>query len=171
MTVAEMEAKAGHLMAAHWAEVEGDRAPLCVNWDRFREFEDLGLVMIQGAYVDDELVGYCVLTLNVHLFEDAKPARISAIYVDPGRRSGCPHRRLVANPRLWSAPKYHRRDRAEFAGRTNRVFDKSNRGKSKRRCGLYGTIDPRYDARRLRLADPHRTVDARSDQWVRRADV
>jgi len=89
MTVAEMEAKAGHLMAAHWAEVEGDRAPLCVNWDRFREFEDLGLVMIQGAYVDDELVGYCVLTLNVHLFEDAKPARISAIYVDPGRRSGC----------------------------------------------------------------------------------
>lgn len=87
MTVAEMEAKAGHLMAAHWAEVEGDRAPLAINWQSYRVREEAGLVFIQGAYVGDAVVGYCVLSRVPHIHNvEARPARISAIYVDPTYR-------------------------------------------------------------------------------------
>lgn len=88
ITVAEMEAQASPLLAAHWDEVEG-KGSLSVNWDRYRELEGLGLWLGQGAYIGDTLVGYCSLTLGLHLHDrDAKPAKIDALYVAPAHRKG-----------------------------------------------------------------------------------
>lgn len=63
----ELRAEAQELMVQHWAEV-GHSATLQVNplWPRFYAIEMGGGLIAFGAYVDGQLVGYCVTFVGQH---------------------------------------------------------------------------------------------------------
>lgn len=80
------------LISDHYSEVESfaDKIPLSVDWDKYYQLEDLGMLHIVTARESGELVGYfmAIIAPNLHASQDLV-AMNHTLYLKPDlRRSG-----------------------------------------------------------------------------------
>lgn len=77
------------IVCAHWDEVavHPDKMPLAVDWDKYQDLEDKGILKVMGARRGDKLIGYSSFMVMPHLhYSTTLHAANDAIYVDPAER-------------------------------------------------------------------------------------
>ena len=78
------------LLLDHWSELAlyQDKVPLNIDYEKYQQLEDLGVLHIYTAREEGYLVGYCVMMVNTNLhYKDHKYALNDVIYVDPRSRN------------------------------------------------------------------------------------
>lgn len=85
------------LMHAHWSEAGFDWAfSFDPSRNRYKAMQDAGICFALGAFVDEQLVGYCSAVLSGHAFNPALLMCISdAIYLLPMYRGSFLAGRLI----------------------------------------------------------------------------
>lgn len=96
--VADVLEGAKDLVLAHWREVclRHDLFPLDPHLDRYRSLQQLGFLLALGAFVGDEMVGYCASFVMPHLhYQGTLVCQNDVIYVTPEHRANGVGARLM----------------------------------------------------------------------------
>lgn len=83
--------RAEPMIQQHYAEGSTYRneVPLRVNWERYQQQEDFGLLVVVGAFDGEELVGYAPICKVPSLFySDILSAHVQVVYLKPEYRKG-----------------------------------------------------------------------------------
>lgn len=123
------------IVAKHWREVavHPDTMPLAVDWDKYQDLEDKGILRVMSARRGDKLIGYSSFMVMPHLhYATTLHAANDAIYVDPSER-GAGIRLIRESEKAlaelakpgWVRIVYHTKYHVELErGTLARVFDR-----------------------------------------------
>jgi Acetyltransferase (GNAT) family len=76
-----------HLVQEHWDEIVKDKRDLDVNWEFFRNLENLKSLVTIVARENDEVIGYAVFVLQYHLHSrKVLTAHNDAVFVKKNKR-------------------------------------------------------------------------------------
>ena len=77
-----------HLFENHFQELEDSRAAFLPDKNRYLALDDLEMLIVLGAYVDEHMIGYSVSVIYRHGHCDEILATNDSLYVDPDYRRG-----------------------------------------------------------------------------------
>ena len=86
------------LLPVHWREVDvfHDDAPLDPDWDRYDEYEKLGLLYVVTARIQGALIGYLSVFCYPHMHHKTqKFAFVDVLWLHPAWRKGWTGIRLI----------------------------------------------------------------------------
>lgn len=79
----------GHcLFEDHYLELEASREAFLPDKNRYLALDDLDMLIVLGAYVDDHMVGYSVSVIYRHGHVREIIATNDSLYMDPNYRDG-----------------------------------------------------------------------------------
>jgi predicted GNAT superfamily acetyltransferase len=84
----ELWSNGHHLFEDHCKELEDDRVTFLPDQNRYLALDDLDMLIVLGAYVDEHMVGYSVSVIYRHGHFDEILATNDSLYVDPDYRRG-----------------------------------------------------------------------------------
>lgn len=88
VTVADLREAAADLFQRNWGEVERGHWRLDIDWPMYERLEQLGNLIVLGAFSGGRCVGYCTMILSRHMHAiDTVMAQNMVIFVDPAERS------------------------------------------------------------------------------------
>ena len=84
----ELWSNGHHLFEDHCQELEDDRVTFLPDRNRYLALDDLDMLIVLGAYVDEHMVGYSVSVIYRHGHFEEILATNDSLYVDPDYRRG-----------------------------------------------------------------------------------
>ena len=92
------------LVAEHYAEVEPEVLDRVPDWDTYVLLEQAGSLLVYGAFVDSQMVGYVMAIVGSrHLHWPALTAHVDSLYVAPAHRGHVGRRLLRTVERVAAA--------------------------------------------------------------------
>lgn len=112
-----VEIMGGKLVRDHKDEVSVMERKLDVDWDKYAALERAGKLLVLGAFVDDELVGYSANVVERNIHYELVAGYNCALFIHPDHRNSPLGLRLMAETRkgcaawgatimLWHAKPY-----------------------------------------------------------------
>jgi len=79
----------GHdLFQAHHEELEDNKFPFLPDQNRYLSLDELDMLIVMGAYIEDYMIGYSVSVIYRHGHFDEILATNDSLYLDPNYRRG-----------------------------------------------------------------------------------
>lgn len=88
-TIGEFRAAAGPLLLQHWQEIALHKELMVLDphWERYEALDDAGVLLLLGAWVGDQMVGYSLNFVTEHLhYSGLTYSQNDVLFVAPTHR-------------------------------------------------------------------------------------